>query len=736
MKLQFPERTVNKSREFEDEDFSLGDVRVIMDILSSKLYARPIRAIVQEVGSNARDANREAGREDTPIEIQLPNTWDDNFIIRDNGLGISPERMSNVFLKYGESTKRTDNIQTGGFGIGAKTPFTYTDVFNIVTTTDDEDGVRRRRTYIAHKADGGLAKISRVTTEDVDTSEVQTGTAIGFAVAKEDFFEFKYTTQTTFRFWDPLPKVTGDKVEFAIEEAHHSGDNWWISNGSRGVVVLVDKIPYDVRNDTLLQPNQRYGKISRALSELAIRLDFNTGEIDVSATREDLDYTARTKQILIDAIEDCLDNLQQTVNDQVNQAPSLLEATFSWRNQQNAYANLVNTPLWNGTKLFPHILDTHMRNWNGDFDDFFKEAGLIDAKGNPMHHAVASDYFKVANYILAGTNQVETKKRNYRKAVDREVRIAKNITYVYNDTGRATPHKMRLLTILNQNPGHTLCVVTPKDEKATKAWLKHWGWWDHLPYVKLSTIAKTKLPKGARGSYTIKAIKRLKQPTYGYGRVAKWQADESLDISDGEDNIFVILKDGKPRLNGKFVSRDFILSAEKKLGEPIYGILYKYRNKVGLNWRSLKNALKEYIEEQLENEEVKLYIENGTKRATEVFSHLDLDKLDIENSELKEFAENLEISYNGMHRFNDLRMFAQTIEFELPETGRYYPCLAKQILEYFPILSELYAMDRTWHDKRNAVKRGISEIVNWKFPANLKLDDLKDENDDDSDADE
>ena len=63
----------------------------------------------------------------------LPNTLDWNYRIKDFGPGISPDRMSNIFIQYTASTKRDDNVQTGGFGLGAKTPFAYSNSFVIVT---------------------------------------------------------------------------------------------------------------------------------------------------------------------------------------------------------------------------------------------------------------------------------------------------------------------------------------------------------------------------------------------------------------------------------------------------------------------------------------------------------------------------------------------------------------------------------------------------------------------------
>jgi len=101
-------------------NFGISDVRLVVDILS-KLYAYPIRTLVQEYICNGRDAMREAGTwGKLPIEITVPNSLDPVFKVRDFGVGISPDRMENIFVNYGSSTKRNTNTQTGGFGIGAK----------------------------------------------------------------------------------------------------------------------------------------------------------------------------------------------------------------------------------------------------------------------------------------------------------------------------------------------------------------------------------------------------------------------------------------------------------------------------------------------------------------------------------------------------------------------------------------------------------------------------------------
>ena len=133
MKLNEARPFVESSGSMPEQFFSIKDTGMIFDILRSKMYSNPILAICREISCNARDAHREVGKPDVPVQIMLPNHFDPNYRIKDFGPGISPDRISNIFIQYTASTKRDDNIQTGGFGLGAKTPFAYSDSFAINT---------------------------------------------------------------------------------------------------------------------------------------------------------------------------------------------------------------------------------------------------------------------------------------------------------------------------------------------------------------------------------------------------------------------------------------------------------------------------------------------------------------------------------------------------------------------------------------------------------------------------
>lgn len=114
-------------------NFSIKQSNVAFEILSSKLYSEPIKAVIRELLSNAYESHVAAKNEETPIEVTLPNSDVNQFIVRDFGTGLCEEDVVSLYTTFFESTKNGDNTYTGGFGLGSKAPFTYVDNFTITS---------------------------------------------------------------------------------------------------------------------------------------------------------------------------------------------------------------------------------------------------------------------------------------------------------------------------------------------------------------------------------------------------------------------------------------------------------------------------------------------------------------------------------------------------------------------------------------------------------------------------
>lgn len=111
-------------------DFGISNNAEFFNILSSTLYRDQMLAVVREVLCNAWDAHIEAGCTNTPIQVSFENN---SMIVRDFGNGIHKDNIGPIYGVYGNSTKKNDGKQTGGFGLGCKAPFAYTDHFEVIS---------------------------------------------------------------------------------------------------------------------------------------------------------------------------------------------------------------------------------------------------------------------------------------------------------------------------------------------------------------------------------------------------------------------------------------------------------------------------------------------------------------------------------------------------------------------------------------------------------------------------
>lgn len=238
--------------------FSIDDDNpVIFSILRDKMYTDKIGSICREVASNSRDANREAGRADIPIEIEISDddpllqTSTISIIFRDFGTGITPDRMANVFVKYAASTKRSNNSQTGGFGLGAKTPFAYTDSF-IVSTKCFVEGVKMH--YIYNAIIDGSGKGKMILLSEEQTSD-NTGTEIiipiesvsdRIAFEEKCYFYTNLWENVTYKGFDTgVPKI---KTVYEVEDFKVIKNNTYLFDNSI-YYGIIDGIPYPVNPD-------------------------------------------------------------------------------------------------------------------------------------------------------------------------------------------------------------------------------------------------------------------------------------------------------------------------------------------------------------------------------------------------------------------------------------------------------------------------------------------------------
>ena len=167
--------------------------------ITNNIYKEKAKTVVRELVSNAIDATKLTDTKENII-LNLPVSAGDTFYVQDFGIGMTPELFIEVFCNYFASTKEEKENQIGGFGIGGKTPFIYSNTFTVETTSPD-DGVRR--TFKLYNNKGSSPSYTYIEDMDVENSKIK-GTKVSFVLKSDsDVVQFINTLDQIVFFRQP-----------------------------------------------------------------------------------------------------------------------------------------------------------------------------------------------------------------------------------------------------------------------------------------------------------------------------------------------------------------------------------------------------------------------------------------------------------------------------------------------------------------------------------------------------
>lgn len=390
MKLQKNDTTTTKGfGELESQQFGVDTSNgVIFDILRNKMYSNKIAAVAREVSSNSRDANRENSKSETPIVIEISEknlftNTDMQIAFKDAGVGITPDRMANVFLNYGASTKRNTNKQTGGFGLGAKTPFAYSNVFTIVTICD-VDGKRMKYKYTARITDKkGVGAGEMVLVDEEETIE-ETGTSIEVPIDSNDRDEFEMEVLRATSLWKTRPTLVGfANTEWKLKPVY-KGKGFSILENEAGefnhdIYLVIDGIPYEI-DETVMKLDRRVFGDNKI-----IFLEYKNGELTISANREAVQYDKPTKIKLQWRIRQMRNEFISEINAMFAKQKSYLDACI-FRNALTGHTESPKMQMWKS-----------IYKWLGGFKQMYNGKELR-VEANFVHH----DIFRYEAYDSDG----------------------------------------------------------------------------------------------------------------------------------------------------------------------------------------------------------------------------------------------------------------------------------------------------------------------------------------------
>jgi len=624
MKLEYTPIVIERSQDFEEETFGISDVTVVMEILRSKLYSNPIKVLVQEYMSNARDAHRELGKDNVPIEVTLPTEMHPQFEVRDFGPGITPSRMKDVFIKYAASTKRDSNNQTGGFGLGSKSGWSYSDIFNVITITN-ENGPNVMRTYSCVIDETRCGKLIKLC-DDVITDE-PCGTKIIVPARKENFAQFRKFAIQTGSFWTIRPTIHGET--FTTIKSITGGANWKYFDTAtlpeefcldRSFVVY-DGIPYPLKIDTLVDSIP--SNAIKVLNHACFGLYFGIGEISISANREEIHYTEKTRKILANRVCEMIDEIASKFSVTLEKEETFVDALIKFNEicEDNTTISrlLCYAVEWNGIKM-DNV--THFTSKQGaiKIQNFFYEGGTL----------------KRINQSTVNISKENLKKIYVNDEPLRAAPTAKLESMFYKSADREN-FDVYVISFQTNNPKGLSVTEIDTANKSIQEW-KTKNFFNHIELPKISSIQK--------GAYTRTASAKAPGKIVKYRELSVTQNGCYPNVIEHEDydntlSGYYVINDNGFWLFGSHINmRDKydLRNMQKKLSivlkhlkvDKILVFTPKYLPLIAKNpnLRKLENSIADDIVNTLDINKLKEhsdYMKHNNDRH-EFISHFNVDK--------------------------------------------------------------------------------------------------------------
>ena len=326
----------------------------ILGILRNQLYSDKVLAVIREYTCNAVDAHTQAGCGERPIEVSFPNRMSPLFKVRDFGDALTDDDIQNVYAFYGESTKRNTNDQIGMLGIGSKAAFAYGDNFVINSYIDGEKHV-----YNAFIDPSQVGQISKLGIEETDE---ENGIEIVVPVKDSDSDEFCNKGKALFEWYKVRPIVKGiTDFKYDDDKVLFSGEGWeWRDKRSdrynRGdAMVVMGNIGYPIDEYALnLSRDDDYQQL---LVENLI-ITSKIGDLEISASREKLQYTDHTKKSLKGTLKRIQKEIAAQIGKQFGECKTLFDAKCLYgavfQTTSPLYAlkdSIAKYLTWNGEKI-------------------------------------------------------------------------------------------------------------------------------------------------------------------------------------------------------------------------------------------------------------------------------------------------------------------------------------------------------------------------------------------------
>lgn len=507
MKISEQVNTVERIGVQGEQRFGLEFNAKMAKILSKNIYSNPIRAVIRELSCNAADSHIAAGRRDVPFEVHLPSVLEPWFSVQDRGLGLSHDEVMKLFATYGASSKSNSNDFTGALGLGSKSPFAYRSNFDVTSVSD---GVQR--SYSMFKNELGEPVVAPMGSQI--TSECN-GVCVRIAVDTKDHDTFRREAENVFAWFAQPPVVTGNtNYNHLVYNKILEGKGWYMaelpmsspygySRGIRGMHALMGNVLYPISRDQLPERLRRFADIS-------LVVHFEIGELDVSASREELNYDDTTVAVVAARVELVQRDLLTVAQHKLDSCNTLWDARLMLRTMRrdDQMRHVIGFLIQEGTKV----------PWKGTLAELSDYVMCMDM---PSYKQIAL------------SKSVGGKHSRFNTSTTVDVRP--NIRIYVQDVSNA---RSRIKHYLNQQRYDEPVYVVSGEPKDIKAFIQDLGY--------PPTVAASTLPPPPRNGMEFKGRVYTGGPHWRYRarKIDNWGEESKLNSAD--QGFYITVDGGEP----------------------------------------------------------------------------------------------------------------------------------------------------------------------------------------------
>ena len=291
-------------------------------MLSDFLYSQKEKAVLHEISANAVDAHKLIGKGDVPILVTAPTRLESKLRIRDYGPGLCEDDVYRLLTTYGESGtyKRDSNEYFGAFGIGSKSVAAVSNTWQI---TSWHAGIGKE--YLVFINEHSIPSLTKVREFDCGN---EIGLEVSIPINPSLSSNWTNCLADVYEHYSVRPSIHNYNVIFKSSAKSFETDDFYIKADSNSniygakpkFVLSYRAYPVEINKIIGITDLQKV-----FVNRDAIMFKFQTGELELSLSRENLQYTQNTIEAILQKIRTSMIQMQVEFIKDVEKASDSLE---------------------------------------------------------------------------------------------------------------------------------------------------------------------------------------------------------------------------------------------------------------------------------------------------------------------------------------------------------------------------------------------------------------------------